>query len=53
MCLWRYAVDTDTGNLLMSTSLKLWFSHTSDYENFEEGVKDADSFGLSIPTTNT
>jgi len=36
----------------MATSLKVWFSHSSDYENFEAGVKDADSFDLSIPTTN-
>lgn len=32
--------------------LKAWLSHTGDYENFEEDVKDADSFSLTIPTTN-
>jgi len=31
----------------------IWLSETSDYENFEVGVKDADSFALTIPTTNT
>lgn len=30
----------------------LWFSKTDDYENFEEGTKDADSFSLTLTTTN-
>jgi hypothetical protein len=29
-----------------------WLSGTGDYEDFEEGVNDADSFTLRIPTTN-
>jgi hypothetical protein len=28
----------------------VWLSKVGDYENFEEGVKDADSFSLGIPT---
>jgi hypothetical protein len=30
----------------------VWLSETGDYDNFAEGVKDADSFSLLIPTTN-
>jgi hypothetical protein len=30
----------------------LWFSHTGDYENFEEGVLDSSSFSLVLMTTN-
>lgn len=29
-----------------------WHSHTGDYENFEAGVKDADSFEVTIPSAN-
>jgi hypothetical protein len=31
---------------------KGWPSHTGDYENFEVGVKDADSFEVTIPSAN-
>jgi hypothetical protein len=31
---------------------RLWFSEVDDFENFEEDVKDADSFSLTIPATN-
>jgi len=37
----------------MATEQRVWFSYVDDYENFEEGVNDADSFSLAIPTTNT
>jgi len=30
----------------------VWVSKTGDYENFEEGVKDADAFTLTLPTGN-
>lgn len=30
----------------------VWFSHSEDYDNFDEGVGDADSFALTIPTGN-
>ncbi len=30
----------------------VWLSHTGDYENFETGVTDSDSFSLTIPSTN-
>jgi len=30
----------------------LWLSETDDYENFEAGTKDADSFSLVLTTTN-
>ncbi len=36
----------------MASEQRVWFSVTSDYENFSEGVNDADSFSLGIPTTN-
>jgi len=30
----------------------LWFSETDDYSNFEAGINDADSFSLTLITTN-
>ncbi|KKK86708.1 hypothetical protein LCGC14_2760530, partial [marine sediment metagenome] len=30
----------------------IWLSGVDDYEDFEEGVNDADSFSITIPTTN-
>jgi hypothetical protein len=36
----------------MPKELTIWLSEVGDYENFEEGVKDADSFSLVIPSTN-
>jgi len=30
----------------------LWLSKTDDYENFDEGVNDADSFSIVLTTTN-
>lgn len=36
----------------MASIPALWFSVTSDYENFEEGVNDSDSFSISITSTN-
>ena len=30
----------------------VWLSHTTDYDNFREGVKDGDAFSISVPTTN-
>lgn len=30
----------------------IWPSETGDYEDFEEGVNDSDSFGISLTTTN-
>lgn len=29
-----------------------WLSAVGDYENFDEGVKDAESFAVTIPSTN-
>jgi photosystem II stability/assembly factor-like uncharacterized protein len=31
---------------------KTWLSRQGDYENFEEGANDSDSFSLTIPTSN-
>jgi hypothetical protein len=31
----------------------VWFSETGDFEDFEVGTKDADSFSLEIPSTNS
>lgn len=36
----------------MASLATLWFSATDDYETFEEGVDDDNSFSISIPTTN-
>lgn len=36
----------------MAKERKVWLSRTDDYENFDEGTLDADSFSLTIPTTN-
>lgn len=30
----------------------IWLSASGDYDNFEEGTKDADSFSVGVPTTN-
>lgn len=30
----------------------IWLSGVDDYEDFEEGVNDADAFSITIPTTN-
>jgi hypothetical protein len=32
--------------------LTIWLGRTGDYDNFEEGVKDADSFSRVLTTTN-
>lgn len=37
----------------MAAEQRVWLSYVDDYENFEAGVDDADSFSLAIPTTNT
>jgi len=37
---------------LYGTQTMVWLSEGGDYHNFEEGVKDADSFSFIIPTTN-
>lgn len=34
------------------SNLTVWLSEDDDYENFEAGVKDADSFSLGIPSGN-
>jgi hypothetical protein len=43
---WYISTFTRTPGL----STTVWLSETGDYENFEEGVNDADSFSLGIPT---
>jgi len=35
-----------------SRLLTVWLGHSGDYENFEAGVKAADSFELVVPTAN-
>jgi len=42
---------TSTASTAAATQM-VWLSEVGDYEDFEEGVKDADSFSLVIPTTN-
>lgn len=34
-----------------SNAQTLWLSETGDFEDFEEGVKDSDSFSLVLPST--
>lgn len=46
---WYFSTFTRSPGL----STTVWLSETGDYENFEAGVKDADSFSLVVPTTNT
>lgn len=41
-------ISTFTRSPGLSTTV--WLSETGDYENFEEGVNDADAFSLTIPT---
>lgn len=45
-------ISTYDYNAYLPRELKVWFSYVEDYENFEAGVKDADSFELVITTTN-
>ncbi len=35
------------------SGVTVWFSEVSDYEDFEEDVKDADAFSLGLPSTNS
>jgi len=42
---------TSTASTAAATQM-VWLSEVGDYEDFEEGVKDADSLSLVIPTTN-
>ncbi len=35
------------------SGVTVWFSAVSDYEDFEEDVKDADAFSLGLPSTNS
>jgi hypothetical protein len=37
---------------IAASNLTVWMSTTGDYDKFEEGVKDDDSFQLTIPSTN-
>jgi hypothetical protein len=34
------------------SNLTVWLSETNNYDDFEEGTKDADSFQTTIPSTN-
>lgn len=36
----------------LGSNLTVWLSKTGDYENFSEGIKDDDSFSLTLPTQN-
>ncbi len=36
----------------MAKQLNIWLSETGDYEDFEASVNAADSFSLTVPTTN-
>jgi len=36
----------------MGDILTSWFSKSSDYENFEVGTKDSDSFAVPVASTN-
>jgi hypothetical protein len=41
-----------TQSSIHASNLTVWLSETGAYETFEAGVKDADSFQLTIPSTN-
>jgi hypothetical protein len=43
---------TGTQSEIKVSNLTVWLSKTGDYENYEAGTKDADSFQLTIPSTN-
>lgn len=45
---WYISTFTRTPGLATT----VWLSEVGDYDNFEEDVKDADSFSLGIPTQN-
>jgi hypothetical protein len=49
---WDFATIWIMASLLRSpgSGSMMWFSETSQYDDFEEGVKDADSFSLTVPT---
>lgn len=45
---WMIATYTRTPG----TGTTVWLSEVADYEDFEEGVNDSDSFSVTLPTTN-
>jgi hypothetical protein len=46
---WQIATYTRTPG----SGTTVWFSGVGDYEDFEEGVNDADSFSLTLATTDS
>lgn len=47
-----WTIPTYTQPAVSQSNITVWPSETGDYENFESGVKDADSFEVVIPSTN-
>jgi hypothetical protein len=43
---------TSVSPAVAASNLTVWLSETGNYEGFEAGTKDADSFQLTIPSTN-
>lgn len=46
--IWELSTYTRTPGL----GTTIWLSEVGDYEDFEEGLGDADSFSVTLPTTN-
>ncbi len=44
--------ELSTHTRIPGSGTTVWLSEVADYEDFEEGVNDADSFPVTIPTTN-
>ena len=53
---WDFAatwdIPTYTQPAVSQSNLTVWPSASGDYENFDEGTKDADAFVVVIPSTN-
>ena len=47
-----WEIPTYTQNQTLQSNLTVWLSKKGEYENFEAGTKDSDSFSIVIPTTN-
>jgi hypothetical protein len=49
---WTFSTGTTPFYVPVLTQPTVWFSATGDYENFDPGTNDADSFSISIQSTN-
>lgn len=49
---WGFTTGATAFYVSQLTQPTAWLSATGDYENFDAGTNDADSFAISIPSTN-